>query len=60
MKPGTDLVRMPLLCTECKHQIANFIPDQGIAICECGKRFVIMNYELKPMPKGYKFDADKK
>ncbi len=56
MKRGTDLVRTPLVCAECKRPIANFTPDRGVAVCTCGKRWAIVNYELQPLPKGFKIE----
>lgn len=54
MKPGTDVVQTPLMCPACKRQIATFTPDRGLAACECGAQWAILDYECKPMPKGRK------
>ena len=50
-KAGTDVVRTPLICPQCKRQIARSTPDTGIAVCECGGRFLIRSYEARPLPK---------
>ena len=56
-KPGSDMVRTPLECPACKHVIAKFTPDQGIALCKCGKRFAILDYEPRPLPADAKIDT---
>jgi len=56
MKPGTDVVQTPLVCPACKREIAKFTPDQGIAVCKCGKGYAILDYEPKPLPKEAKLD----
>ena len=55
-KAGTDVVRTPLICPECKRQIAGSTPDTGIAVCECGGRFLIRNFEPRPLPKDVDVD----
>ncbi len=56
MKRGTDVVRTPLICPACSRQIAKFTPDRGLAACECGEHWAILDYECKPVPKGFKLD----
>ncbi len=57
MKPGTDVVHTPLRCPACSREIARVTPDQGIATCQCGKSFAILNYEPKPIPPDFKLDG---
>ena len=56
-KPGSDVVRTPLECPACKREIAKFTPDQGLALCRCGKRWAILDYEPKPLPDDIEMDT---
>ena len=57
MKPGTDIVQTPLRCPACSRQVAKFTPDKGIARCQCGKQFAIIDFEVKPLPKDMTLDG---
>jgi len=56
-KKGSDVVRTPFECPACKRTIAKFTPDQGLAVCKCGKRWAILDYEPKPLPKEVEIDS---